>query len=104
MHDFIPTPEDEDADEAWRIAPYAEQEARFIESFEPVMSHPMVAYHGSLQMEWGLYFIPDERDMGRLKAVGGTVAAVDGSFLRGVRPQSMTMLDVRYYPATGEIR
>ena len=80
-------------------AQYAEQE-----EFEPVMSYTVVAYHGSLQLEWGLYYIPDERDLGRLKAVGGTVAAIDGSVLRGVRPQSMTILDVRYYPATGEIR
>ncbi len=51
----LPTDEMEDAD---FLAQYAEQE---MEEFEPVVMWPVVAYHGSLRSEWGLYYISNSR-------------------------------------------
>ena len=72
-------------------AQYAEQEA-VTEEFEPVIVYPVVAYHGSLRSEWGLYYVSNSRDerlvleplhVGgeRLRQVSRTSISMTGKFI-----------------------
>lgn len=80
-------------------AQYAEQEA-VTEEFEPVVMFPMVAYHGSLRSEWGLYYISNSRNEGLVLEP----VHVGGERLRQVSRTSISETGKFINPKTGEIR
>ena len=90
----LPMDEMEDAD---FLAQYAEQE---MEEFEPVVMWPVVAYHGSLRSEWGLYYISNSRS----ELLVLEPLHVGGERLRQVSRSSVSMTGKFINLDTGEIR
>ena len=68
-----------------------------MEEFQPIVSFPVVMYHGSHRDMWGLFYGPATN--------GSTLYPINGpSTVTFYRPASVTETDLRYYPDTGEIR
>ena len=70
------------------------------EEFEPVVMWPVVAYHGSLRSEWGLYYISNSRS----EQLVLEPLHVGGERLRQVSRSSVSMTGKFINIDTGEIR
>lgn len=70
------------------------------EEFEPVVMWPVVAYHGSLRSEWGLYYISNSRS----ELLVLEPLHVGGERLRQVSRSSVSMTGKFINLDTGEIR
>lgn len=88
--DYGPDLPDEDYYEDWDDV---------TEEFEPVVMYPVVAYHGSLRSEWGLYYISNSRD----ERLVLEPLHVGGERLRQVSRTSISGTGKFVNPDTGEI-
>jgi hypothetical protein len=77
-----------------------------MEEFKAITMFPVVAYHGSLKEEWGLYYVSRSSRSNRLltlKPLGAAVVASGGRVLDQVSQSSISGTGKFVNPDTGEI-